>query len=165
FVTTAMKAGKASQLAEDTAIDAMRSLNLVASKAASAVGASAVTDITGFGLAGHAREVAIASGVTLNINLSDVPQLPQALDYYRKGLITRASASNRDANEGDVETQSTDADLVELLYDPQTSGGLLISVSQDRVDSMLTQMCDSGCDDAVVVGHVTTKGKASIVAS
>ena len=151
FVTTAMKAGKASQLAEDTAIDAMRSLNLVASKAASAVGASAVTDITGFGLAGHAREVAIASGVTLNINLSDVPQLPQALDYYRKGLITRASASNRDANEGDVETQSTDADLVELLYDPQTSGGLLISVSQDRVDSMLTQMCDSGCDDAVVV--------------
>jgi len=165
FVTTAMKAGKASQLAEDTAIDAMRALNLVASKAASAVGASAVTDITGFGLAGHAREVAIASGVTLNIKLSDVPQLPHALDYYRKGLITRASASNRDANEGDVETQSTDADLVELLYDPQTSGGLLISVSQDRVDSMLTQMSDSGCDDAVVVGHVTTKGKASIVAS
>jgi selenide,water dikinase len=164
FVTTAMKAGKASQSAEDAAIDAMRALNNVASASASAVGASAVTDITGFGLAGHAREVALASGVTLNMHLSDIPQLPEALDYYRKGLVTRASASNRDANEDDVDASEADSELIELLYDPQTSGGLLISVSQDRVDSMLTQMQDGGCEGAVVVGHVSTHDKVSIVA-
>ena len=164
FVTTAMKAGKASQAAEDAAIDAMRTLNNVASASASAVGASAVTDITGFGLAGHAREVAMASGVTLNMQLSDIPQLPEALDYYRKGLVTRASASNRGANEDDVDASEADPELIELLYDPQTSGGLLISVSQDRVDSMLSLMQDGGCAGAVVVGHVSTHDKVSIVA-
>ena len=165
FVTTAMKAGKASQAAEDAAIDAMRTLNNVASAAASAVGASAVTDITGFGLAGHAREVAMASGVTLNMQLPDIPQLPEALDYYRKGLVTRASASNRGANEDDVDASEADPELIELLYDPQTSGGLLISVSQDRVDSMLSLMQDGGCEGGVVVGHVSTHDKVSIVAS
>ena len=164
FVTTAMKAGKASQAAEDAAIDAMRTLNNVASASASAVGASAVTDITGFGLAGHAREVAMASGVTLNMQLSDIPQLPEALDYYRKGLVTRASASNRGAKEDDVDASEADPELIELLYDPQTSGGLLISVSQDRVDSMLSLMQDGGCAGAVVVGHVSTHDKVSIVA-
>ncbi len=164
FVTTAMKAGKASQAAEDAAIDAMRTLNNVASVSASAVGASAVTDITGFGLAGHAREVAMASGVTLNLQMSDIPQLPDALAYYRKGLVTRASASNRSANEDDVDATAADSELTELLYDPQTSGGLLISVSEDRVDSMLTQMQDKGCEGAVVVGHVSAHDTVSIVA-
>ena len=164
FVTTAMKAGKASQAAEDAAIDAMRTLNMVASASASAAKASAVTDITGFGLAGHAREVAMASGVTLNLQMSDIPQLPDALAYYRKGLITRASASNRSANEDDVDATAADSELIELLYDPQTSGGLLISVSEDRVDSMLTQMQDKGCEGAVVVGHVSAHDTVSIVA-
>ena len=164
FVTTAMKAGKASQLAEDAAIDAMRTLNMVASASASAVNANAVTDITGFGLAGHAREVAMASGVTLNLQMSDIPQLPEALDYYRKGLVTRASASNRGANEGDVDASAADCELTELLYDPQTSGGLLISVSEDRVDSMLTLMQDGGCEGAVVVGDVSAHDTVSIVA-
>jgi selenide,water dikinase len=164
FVTTAMKAGKASQAAEDAAIDAMRTLNMVASASASAAKASAVTDITGFGLAGHAREVAMASGVTLNLQMSDIPQLPEALDYYRKGLVTRASASNRSANEDDVDATAADSELAELLYDPQTSGGLLISVSEDRVDSMLTQMQDKGCEGAVIVGHVSAHDTVSIVA-
>ena len=164
FVTTAMKAGKASQVAEDAAIDAMRTLNMVASASASAVNANAVTDITGFGLAGHAREVAMASGVTLNLQMSDIPQLPEALDYYRKGLVTRASASNRGANEGDVDASAADCELTELLYDPQTSGGLLISVSEDRVDSMLTLMQDGGCEGAVVVGDVSAHDTVSIVA-
>jgi selenide,water dikinase len=164
FVTTAMKAGKASQVAEDAAIDAMRTLNMVASASASAVNANAVTDITGFGLAGHAREVAMASGVTLNLQMSDIPQLPEALDYYRKGLVTRASASNRGANEGDVDASAADCELTELLYDPQTSGGLLISVSEDRVDSMLTLMQDGGCEGAVVVGYVSAHDTVSIVA-
>ncbi len=164
FVTTAMKAGKASQASEDAAIDAMRTLNMVASASASAAKASAVTDITGFGLAGHAREVAMASGVTLNLQMSDIPQLPDALAYYRKGLITRASASNRSANEDDVDATAADSELIELLYDPQTSGGLLISVSEDRVDSMLTQMQDKGCEGAVIVGHVSAHDTVSIVA-
>jgi selenide,water dikinase len=159
-----MKAGKASQASEDAAIDAMRTLNNVASVSASAVGASAVTDITGFGLAGHAREVAMASGVTLNLQMSDIPQLLDALAYYRKGLVTRASASNRSANEDDVDATVADSELTELLYDPQTSGGLLISVSEDRVDSMLTQMQDIGCEGAVVVGHVSAHDTVSIVA-
>jgi len=165
FVTTAMKAGKASRIAEEAAIDAMRTLNQVASTAASAVNARAVTDITGFGLAGHARELAMASGVTLHLRMSDIPQLPEALDYYREGLVTRASASNRGANEGDVDATAADTKLTELLYDPQTSGGLLIAVSENRVESMLTQMQDGGCEGAVVVGHVTAHDGVSIVAS
>jgi selenide, water dikinase len=165
FVTTAMKAGKADPSSEDAAIDSMRALNMVASTAASAVNARAVTDITGFGLAGHARELAMASGVTLHLQMSDIPQLPGALDYYREGLVTRATASNRDANESDVDARAADSDLTELLYDPQTSGGLLISVSENHVESMLTQMHDGGCEGAVVVGHVTAHDGVSIVAS
>ena len=106
----------------------------------------------------------MASDVTLNLQMTDIPQLPEALDYYRRGLITRASASNRDANEQDVDACGADPDLTELLYDPQTSGGLLISVSEDRVESMLTQMRDEGCEDAVVVGHVSVHDRVSIVA-
>ncbi len=165
FVTTAMKAGKADPSAEAAAIESMRTLNMVASTAASTVNAHAVTDITGFGLAGHARELAMASGVTLHLRMSDIPQLPNALDYYRKGLVTRASASNREANESDVDAGTADSELIELLYDPQTSGGLLIAVAEDRLDSMLLQMQDEGYDDAVVVGHVTAHERVSIVAS
>ena len=165
FVTTAMKAGKADPSAEAAAIESMRTLNMVASTAASTVNAHAVTDITGFGLAGHARELAMASGVTLHLRMSDIPQLPNALDYYRKGLVTRASASNREANEADVDARTADSELIELLYDPQTSGGLLIAVAEDRLDSMLLQMQDEGYDDAVVVGHVTAHERVSIVAS
>ena len=164
FVTTAMKAGKASEGSETAAIESMRTLNMTASKAASAAGANAVTDITGFGLAGHAREVAMASGVTLHIELSSIPQLPDALTYYRKGLVTRASASNRSANEGDIEFRDADSELLELLFDPQTSGGLLISVSEDRVNSMLSHLRDEGTE-AAVIGHVSNQTDVSIVAS
>jgi len=163
FITTALKAGKASRESESAAIDAMRALNKIASQAASDFDAHAVTDITGFGLAGHSREVAMASGVTLKIFLRDIPQLPGAMDYYRRGLVTRASKSNRSANQGDVDSMSPENELHELLYDPQTSGGLLISVDPEKAEGMIKQMRNEGCETSCVIGEVMEKGSTSLV--
>ena len=163
FITTALKAGKASPESESAAIDAMRTLNKIASQAASEFDAHAVTDITGFGLAGHAREVAMASGATLKLYLRDIPQLPEAMDYYRRGFVTRASKSNRSANQGDINNLSPENDLHELLYDPQTSGGLLISVDAEKADGMIKRMRNEGCETSCVIGEVMEKGSTSLV--
>ena len=89
------------------------------------------TDVTGFGLIGHAREMAIASGVTLEIDTGAVQFLPGALDYARQGALPGGLKNNREFAGGAVEAAREIATEIEsLLYDPQTSGGLLISIAE-----------------------------------
>jgi selenide,water dikinase len=89
------------------------------------------TDVTGFGLIGHAREMAIASGVTLEIDTATLQFLPGALDYARQGALPGGLKNNREFASGSVElTREIPAEVENLLYDPQTSGGLLISIAE-----------------------------------
>jgi selenide,water dikinase len=112
------------------AVDAMRTLNRAAADVLRKVAPSAVTDVTGFGLLGHAHEMASCSGVRIRIEAGRLPALPGALDAARAGVTTAGTRNNREyarVSLGDVA-----AELVELAYDPQTAGGLLVALPKEK---------------------------------
>ncbi len=130
-VGTALKRGVASDEHVQAAIEQMLTLNRAAAEAFQSLDVHGCTDVTGFGMIGHAREMALASGVTLEIEAAAVQPLPGALDYIRQGMIPGGLHNNREFAECVVETtRPLPAELVTLLYDPQTSGGLLIALPE-----------------------------------
>jgi len=128
-IATALKKGIARNADVQASIDSMLALNRKACEAMLAYDVHGCTDITGFGLIGHAREMAAASGVTLEIEVECVRFLPGALEYARMGAVPGGLRNNREFNSCAVEAAPDLAPGVEsLLHDPQTSGGLLISL-------------------------------------
>ena len=141
-IATALKRGLAAPEHVDAATVSMLTLNRAAAEAMSSVDAHGVTDITGFGLIGHGREMAKASGVTLEIDWRAIDFLPGAVAYARAGAIPGGLHNNRDFASGDVTLDPTmdptmdpgvPPEIADLLYDPQTSGGLLISMPEADV--------------------------------
>ena len=129
-ISTALKQNKATGEDVVASIASMTMLNRLACEQMLASGAHGCTDITGFGLLGHARELARGSGVTLEIEPNAVPLLPGALNYARAGCLPGGLKNNRAFVECDVEgVASFPPELYALLCDPQTSGGLLVSTS------------------------------------
>ena len=126
-ISTALKRGLAQEAHVSASIASMLTLNSAAAEAMEKFEVHAATDITGFGLLGHARELAIASGVTLEIEPARVQFLDGALEYARAGAIPAGLKNNRDFVAGCLEGAS---EFEDLLCDPQTSGGLLISISE-----------------------------------
>ena len=126
-IATALKRGIADPIHVQAMIESMLLLNRAACEAMLQVEAHGCTDVTGFGLLGHAREMALASNVTLEIQAASVRLLPGALDYARQGAIPGGSKNNREFVSPCVEGSS---EVDDLLYDPQTSGGLLISLPE-----------------------------------
>ena len=154
FVTTAIKGGMASQEATERTIKVMTTLNASASLAMIEAGASACTDVTGFGLAGHALEMARASDVTIELWLDSLPVVhPHALDYANMGLIPAAAYRNEDFVAGDLKGDLDGHPLEMLLYDPQTSGGLLVSIPEPKAHLI----------PGDVVGRVVEKGNSLLV--
>jgi selenide, water dikinase len=130
-ISTALKRGIARASDVVTSIESMLTLNRAACEAMLAFEVHGCTDVTGFGLFGHAREMALASGVTLAITSSALRFLPGAIEYARAGAIPGGLNNNREFAASCVAALSTLAPEVEaLLYDPQTSGGLLISMPE-----------------------------------
>ncbi len=155
FVTTAFKAGKCSDDVLAAATDSMSKLNRAGSEAAVDLGAHSMTDITGFGLAGHANEMAQASGVAVVIEIERLPLLPGAAELARKGNKTRASASNRSFAERTMRIEGRPDPLkLEFVFDAQTSGGLLISIAADRADQLVERAKAGGADAACIIGSV-----------
>jgi selenide,water dikinase len=137
IITTAAKLRKADPGHLQTAIDSMTRLNRHASHLAREVGASALTDVTGFGILGHGHEMAAAGGVCLRLRASDLPLLPGALDYAAEGILTGGAARNRSHLRGKVRVSDRIAEAMEhLLFDPQTSGGLLMAVPPQRAGEL-----------------------------
>ena len=164
FVTTAFKAGRCPEDTLQAAIASMTQLNAVGAKAGAQVGVHAATDITGFGLAGHAREMAEASGVTLVLDLGQIPILRGARELAAAGNQTRASATNRSFAEPTLRVDGTpDPLLLEMVFDAQTSGGLLMSVPPDKAEELVELARAEGASAAYQVGSVTTKQDADIV--
>jgi len=155
FVTTAFKAGHCPEDVLSAATASMIQLNRAGSDAALKTAAHSATDITGFGLAGHAGEMAQASDVTLILELNRLPILPGVEELIRAGNQTRASATNRSFSEATTRIAG-DADplLLELVFDAQTSGGLLISVCAERADELVRQARNRGAEAACIVGSV-----------
>lgn len=139
------------------AIDAMKALNGAASRAALAAGVKCATDITGFGLLGHASHIARASGVTLRLVSSLVPLLEGAARAYESGAANDGMRRNAEYLEPLVEWRDVSETMRALLCDPQTSGGLLVAVPADRVAQYLSRV-----DGSVEIGEVTERENVAI---
>ena len=155
FVTTALQADKCDDDVLATACASMIQLNRVGSETAVSLGVRAATDITGFGLAGHTLEMAKASDVSITIQMSRLPLLPGALELAEKGHYTRANATNRQHVQPSTQLDvPVDSALTEFLFDPQTSGGLLLAVDVQSVDELLSRCGDSGLEAIAIIGSV-----------
>jgi selenide,water dikinase len=165
FVTTAHRADACPEDVFRAAIAGMVQLNDVGRDAMLEVGAHSATDVTGFGLAGHAYEMAAGSGCTLVFELSRLPLIPGVEALVRKPFFTRASATNSAYVAAGLRVEGRpDPTRVEVFYDAQTSGGLLISVAADRADALVDDACRRGAAAACVVGEVTERqGNALLV--
>jgi len=150
-INTAVKNGKASKETEAAAIAAMTNSASAASKIMIRLGASACTDITGFGLLGHAYEMAKASNVTLNIESSSVPLLPDVLELIGQGMLTRGDKNNRVyVGNTVIIAENVGSEMQSALFDPQTAGGLLISLDPGSADEFLRSI-----ENAFVIGTVS----------
>lgn len=157
-VNTAIKAEMASASAIREAQTVMASLNQKGKRVVERYNVSACTDITGFGLLGHCVEMASASEVTFEINVRDVAYFADAIDYAKMGLIPAGAYKNRGYSIGKVDVGSVEEHYLDLLYDPQTSGGLLISVAPDDLPVMLKDFQNAGMDTEVsIIGKVAPK--------
>jgi len=153
-ISTALKRGIAKDEDVQASIESMLTLNRAACEAMLGFHVHGCTDVTGFGLLGHAREMAIASKVTIEIDSRAVQFLPGAVDYARQGAIPGGLRNNREFISASVEGQS---EFDELMYDPQTSGGLLISLAEADAASF-----EKSFAGAYRVGRVTEQGRKPI---
>ncbi len=162
-VTTALKNGKADQKHVDAAVASMSRLNRMAAQLAQKASAHAATDITGYGLLGHAHEMAHLSSVDLHFNYSAFRWLPGAQEYGTQGIFPGGMGRNRDYFAQWVEFDPSLSDNEQcLLFDPQTSGGLLIAVQTEIAEGLCSDLIAAG-DNAVIVGEaVTGTGNLSV---
>ena len=160
-ISTAIKKGVAKQNWIDAAVTSMTTLNKIAAEIAIRYTVHSLTDVTGFGLIGHAREIALASDAAIKLYASKVPVLDGAIDCIRAGYIPGGLKANREFAECMVSYDQVIADEIKtLLFDPQTAGGLLISVAPDDSQALQRALLDAGVP-AVEIGGVTS-GKPAI---
>jgi selenide,water dikinase len=164
-ISTAIKRGRAEA---EWIRDAVRSMTTLNKTAAEVVTSSpefevhAMTDVTGFGLIGHAREMAAGSKVSMRIHASRVPLLEGAVECVRAGYVPGGLKANRSFAEGCVEFEEAVPEEVRtLLFDPQTAGGLLISVAEKDAERLVAALGDSGIG-GVEIGEVVPKQKPLI---
>ncbi|HVE57924.1 MAG TPA: selenide, water dikinase SelD [Pyrinomonadaceae bacterium] len=155
-INTAIKFDKASEKAKEAALKTMTTSAREASKEMQEVGVNGCTDVTGFGLLGHAFEMAKASQVTFEIESAKVPLLPEVLDLIRQKMLTRGDRNNRAYVGETIEIdESVSSEMQSALYDPQTAGGLLISLEESKAEILIKKL-----GTAVIIGRVGEfKGK------
>jgi selenide,water dikinase len=163
IITTGLKRRKASPASVRAAVRSMVRLNDTASAVMRAFPAHACSDITGFGLLGHAFEMASGSGVTIVLAAKTLPLLPGARKLAQQGCLTGGCRRNRDylKNKTSID-RKVPADLIEVALDPQTSGGLLIAVPADRADGLVEELRAKGVDASTRVGYATTAQDTSV---
>lgn len=153
IITTASKLGEDKLEAIGAAIEVMTTLNRRASEVITEIGATALTDVTGFGLLGHLRNMTAASNVSARVWLEEVPVLPAAWEYVRAGIAPGGTHANLRFL---ADWVTFDADLVKeeqlILADAQTSGGLLVAISAERTGKLLASLHDAGIQSAAIIG-------------
>ncbi len=152
-ISTAVKRGVAGKEAIEAAIWSMTSSARIPSELMQKVGANSCTDITGFGLLGHAFEMAQASDVTIRLNSNKVPLLPDVLDLISSGMLTRGDKNNRKyVGDAIFFDENVKRETQSALFDPQTAGGLLISLEKERAEKFISEF-----SEAVIIGEVKPK--------
>ncbi len=160
-VMTGQKAGLASMHAVQRAIDLMTTLNRAARDAMVEFQVHACTDVTGFSLMGHALEMAQGSGVTLLIDAGAVDLLPEALSLARMGVLPEGMYRNRSFAEPHISCPGVPLEVMDILFDPQTSGGLLIAVDPADAEGLMHALTGN-VPSAQRIGRATDKREAWI---
>jgi len=163
IISTALKARMASEEAIRKSVESMVALNRTASEWMKKFGAHACTDITGFSFIGHALEMATASQVGMVVQSKAVPVLTEAMEYAKLGLIPGGAYSNRDFFSCRVDVHpGVLALLVDLFYDPQTSGGLLISLPSGEAEALVATLKKEANMSSSIVGEVVAEPRGKI---
>ena len=161
IITTALKKGKASDESVYEAVQSMTTLNAAASVVARKHPVHACSDVTGFGILGHALGMASGSGVTLVIESAKMPLLRRAASLAEKGYITGGCKRNREyLNDKMAIDKSIREGLIEVALDPQTSGGLLLAIGKRHAAKLLDELHGAGVTQAVEVGYATSLQKS-----
>ena len=163
-ISTAIKRGRAKETWIEGAVHSMTTLNARAAEIAQSerFNVHAATDITGFGLIGHAREMAAASGVSVRLNSAKVPVLSGAMDCVRAGYIPGGLTANREFAECHVRFEkSVPEEVRTILFDPQTAGGLLLAVAQQDAEGLVSALQRAGVQ-AVAIGTALPASKPLI---
>ena len=158
IINTAIKAELASSQAIKEAETAMSSLNRKAKQAIDKYTIHACTDVTGFGLLGHCAEMATASNVAFDLHVKDIPYFHEAIAYAQMGLVPEGTYRNKQHSGTYVATNNVAEHYIDLLYDPQTSGGLLLSVPSQEADAVMESLDKADMDTSfTIIGEVKTK--------
>ena len=163
ILATVLKGGGLDEKLTEEITELMATLNKGAAEAMMEVGVNAATDITGFGLLGHALEMAKASKVGMKLYARDVPIIPEALIFASMGMVPEGSYRNRNFCSKHIDISSNlDPLLLDLLADAQTSGGLLISVHEKKADILVQKLIEKKTPAAKIVGEVLSEPKEVI---
>ena len=162
ILSAALKKGALDAQGYAAMIASTTQLNTPGKDLSAVEGVHAITDVTGFGLLGHAREMALGANLSARINVSAVPYLPNVEKLAAEGFITGASGRNWAGYSKDIQLSSTISDVTQaLLCDPQTSGGLLVACSDDAVEKVMETFHRHGFAHAAVIGDLQ-QGSAGV---
>lgn len=164
IISTALKEGKADAKVIAKITKSMLTLNDKASELMQEVGVHACTDITGFGFIGHIVPLAENSRVGLNISLAALPVFPEAIEFAKKGIGPGGLQRNREFYSSHLRAdRNVPAYMQDILFDPQTSGGLLISLAASKAEQLLGRLKQSGVADAAIIGEVVREPAGAII--
>ena len=164
-ISTGIKKGSASDAIVAGSVETMLTPGKHAAEAMLAFGVKGATDVTGFALLGHAWEMACASKVTIQIHAGSVPLLPGSLELASAGMLTSGDKTNRQYVGADVEIgEEVDENLLRLFFDPQTAGGMLISIAENDARALLARLREN-YQNARIIGRVHPQGPRSIIVS
>jgi len=159
----ASRSGKLPYAELETILPRIAALNRTAVDLALEYEIHACTDVTGFGIIGHLMEISEESNVQISISFNSLPVYPNSIDMYRKGETTRSNKANRKMAAGLLEIEKgLSPEEEELLFDPQTSGGLLLSLPPEQAEELTEKLKSSGMERASIIGTVVSSGKPGI---
>jgi len=163
IINTALRAGFASEESLKESSKQMRELNKYSADIAKKIGISSCTDVTGFGLIGHLYEMIDTTNLSAILNFDEIPILPGTIDYAQMAMIPEGSYNNREFRQSSVKNYDQLSDLqIDLLFDPQTSGGLLFSVNENKANLLLKELIENGIDAHIIGEFVKGDNKIEI---
>ncbi len=164
IINTAMKAGMVDEGLVERVTVSMAGLNKEASELMQEIGVHACTDITGFGLLGHSVQLAESSQVALELHLDSIPYFPEVIEFAQQGLCPAGLFRNRDYYSCKVElVAEVPQYMQDILYDAQTSGGLLICLEADKAEILLERLHKAGITGAAIIGDVASQPKGRVI--
>jgi selenide, water dikinase len=161
IVNTAVKAGLAERKTIERVTEQMATLNLVAAQVMRAFTITACTDVTGFGLLGHLAEMIAGTGTRVRLDAASVPYIAEARDFAAIGMVPAGAYRNRDFRRNMVVmAEAFDPLIRDILFDPQTSGGLLIGCPEKEAPALARRLIEEGVEEAAIIGRVVTGEQA-----